>query len=262
MAVATEREKQYLTDLFAGPFPGHAIIVDPEPIENPGPGDITCGGVAMGEWIDWSLRSYEAKVARHDALDDDAVPYVKASTGTQIIAAAFGCPVETPADSPAFALPLVTTADEADRLIEPTLGHPIFESVFEFARRMGYRRLGIAFCVGLSAEAERIHTVLAQHFEVYSVCCKVCALPKREYGLKTVRDDPDEVMCNPVGQAMILNGENTDLNLIVGLCMGHDIAFSKYSEAPVSTLVVKDRVLTHNPCGAIYSRYYMRRLIE
>jgi uncharacterized metal-binding protein len=136
------------------------------------------------------------------------------------------------------------------------------EEVVEFARRMGYRRLGIAFCVGLSAEAERIHTVLAQHFEVYSVCCKVCALPKREYGLKTVRDDPDEVMCNPVGQAMILNGENTDLNLIVGLCMGHDIAFSKYSEAPVSTLVVKDRVLTHNPCGAIYSRYYMRRLIE
>jgi uncharacterized metal-binding protein len=136
------------------------------------------------------------------------------------------------------------------------------EETMEFAKTMGYQRIGIAFCVGLSEEAEKIHRILAQHFEVCSVCCKVCAIPKKIFDLKPVSGDPDEVMCNPIGQAKILNDCGTELNLIVGLCMGHDIAFTRNSDAPVSTLVVKDRVLTHNPCGAIYSRYYLRRLIE
>jgi uncharacterized metal-binding protein len=136
------------------------------------------------------------------------------------------------------------------------------EEVIEFAKEMGYRRIGIAFCVGLAAEAETVHRILAQHFEVYSVCCKVCGVAKSTFDLKSVRGEPDEVMCNPVAQARVLNGKQTDLNLIVGLCIGHDITFSRYSEAPVSTLVVKDRVLTHNPCGAIYSGYYKRRLIK
>jgi uncharacterized metal-binding protein len=134
------------------------------------------------------------------------------------------------------------------------------EEVIEFAKIMGYEKIGIAFCIGLSKEAETIHRILARHFTVHSVCCKVCGLRKRKFDLKPVGDNPDEVMCNPVGQAKVLNEAGTDLNLIVGLCMGHDITFSKFSEAPVSTLVVKDRVLTHNPCGAIYSRYYLRRL--
>jgi uncharacterized metal-binding protein len=136
------------------------------------------------------------------------------------------------------------------------------EETIEFAKAMGYKRIGIAFCIGLSVEAEKIHNILAQHFEVDSVCCKVCAIPKSTFGLKPVSGEPDEVMCNPIGQAEILNNCGTDLNLIAGLCMGHDIAFTKHSRAPVSTLVVKDRVLAHNPCGAIYSRYYLRRLIQ
>lgn len=31
---------------------------------------------------------------------------------------------------------------------------------------------------------------------------------------------------------------------------------TKHSQAPVTTLVVKDRVLAHNPAGALYSAYY------
>ena len=136
------------------------------------------------------------------------------------------------------------------------------EETIEFAKAMAYERIGIAFCVGLSKEAETIHTILARHFEVHSVCCKVCGIAKGTFDLEPVRGGPAEVMCNPIGQAMVLNACETDLNLIVGLCMGHDIAFTKNSRAPVSTLVVKDRVLTHNPCGAIYSRYYLNRLLR
>ena len=40
------------------------------------------------------------------------------------------------------------------------------EEVIEFAKVMGYQRIGIAFCIGLSAEAEKIHSILAQQFDV------------------------------------------------------------------------------------------------
>ena len=60
-------------------------------------------------------------------------------------------------------------------------------------------------------------------------------------------------MCNPVLQAMILNREGTDFNVILGLCVGHDSLFLKYSEALCTVLAVKDRVLGHNPLAAVYN---------
>jgi len=66
-------------------------------------------------------------------------------------------------------------------------------------------------------------------------------------------------MCDPIGQAIILNDNKTDLNIICGLCMGHDILFSKYSKALVTTFIVKDRVLAHNPIGAL-NKYYRNKL--
>lgn len=137
---------------------------------------------------------------------------------------------------------------------------PRIVEIVEFAKAMGYKKIGIAFCIGLSREAEIVHSILERDFEVYSVCCKVCGISKKDFAFEPITDNPDEVMCNPAGQAAMLNDRGTDLNLIVGLCIGHDIVFTKVSEAPVSTLVVKDRVLAHNPVGAIYSRYYLRRL--
>ena len=45
---------------------------------------------------------------------------------------------------------------------------------------------------------------------------------------------------------------------------GHDSMFYKYSKQMVTTLVAKDRVLAHNPCGAIYCAegYYKRDYSE
>ncbi|MDX9999873.1 MAG: DUF1847 domain-containing protein [Polyangia bacterium] len=131
------------------------------------------------------------------------------------------------------------------------------EEIIEFSKRMGYERLGLAFCIGLANEARLLDQVLSRSFEVYSVCCKACGLDKRELGLKKIRGEGmDETMCNPVGQAMLLNAKDTQLNLILGLCIGHDLLFTKHSRAPVSTFAVKDRVLAHNPLGALYSRYH------
>lgn len=55
---------------------------------------------------------------------------------------------------------------------------------------------------------------------------------------------------HPMGQATCLNRKKADLKFLVDLFVGHDILFTEHSEAPVTTLVVKDCVLSHNPLGA------------
>lgn len=137
---------------------------------------------------------------------------------------------------------------------------PRIREIILFAQELGCRKVGLAFCVGLSEEAKVVHEVLAKHFEVASVCCKACAIKKETLDLEKINADRDEVMCNPVGQAKLLAKAGTELNVVCGLCVGHDALFSEASEAPVTTLIAKDRVLAHNPVGAIYSRYIRRNL--
>ncbi|NOQ28990.1 MAG: DUF1847 domain-containing protein [Methanosarcinales archaeon] len=135
------------------------------------------------------------------------------------------------------------------------------EELILFCKKMKFKRVGIAFCIGLSAEARIVHKILTRDFEVHSVCCKVGGTDKGDLGLVKIRDPgAHETMCNPLGQAAILNAEGTELNIIIGLCIGHDILFTEHSDAPVTTLAVKDRVLAHNPLGAVYSRYYLENV--
>ena len=132
----------------------------------------------------------------------------------------------------------------------------------EFAKAMGYKKLGMAFCIGLNEEARYIARFYEkQGFTFYSVCCKNCSVAKKELGLKQVKPElPHEAMCNPKMQAKFLAEKGTELYISCGLCVGHDTIFNKSCEGPVTTLVVKDRLLAHNPLGAIYSRYWKRKL--
>jgi uncharacterized metal-binding protein len=139
------------------------------------------------------------------------------------------------------------------------------EDTIAFAKLMGYSRIGIATCIGLLDETHRLSTVLeAQGFFPLSVCCKTGSHDKLELGLDEsdkVRPGTFEPACNPVAQARLMNRAETDMNIIVGLCIGHDMLFTKYSEAPVTTLVVKDRVTGHNPVCVLYGQnFYYRRL--
>lgn len=136
------------------------------------------------------------------------------------------------------------------------------EELILYAKEMGYERLGIAFCIGMENEARVLHNILAPDFEVRSVCCKVCGLNKDDFDLEKLYGEGFEATCNPIGQANVLNQEETELNVILGLCIGHDVLFTKHSEAPVTTLAVKDRVLAHNPLGAIYSNYYLEKVFD
>ena len=132
------------------------------------------------------------------------------------------------------------------------------EELITFAKAMDYKSLGIAFCIGFEKEVKTLHDILKNDLEVYSVCCKICGIDKSEFDLERLHgDNGTEAMCNPIGQAMVFNSLKTDLNIILGLCIGHDILFTKYSKSPVTTFAVKDRVLAHNPLGAVYSEYYL-----
>ena len=141
------------------------------------------------------------------------------------------------------------------------------EEIIEFSKKMGYKKIGVAFCGGLFSEANAFVRILEKHgFEVLSVCCKVGGVPKEFLGLKDrekVRIGTYETMCNPITQAEIFNTAKTDFNVLVGLCVGHDSLFFKHAEALSTVLVAKDRVLGHNPVAALYGvKVYFQRLIK
>lgn len=143
--------------------------------------------------------------------------------------------------------------------------YPRIEETIQFARKMNYKKLGLVFCLGLANEASILNKILENAgFEVISVCCKVGGTPKEAYGIKPDQKirEPDEyeAACNPIGQAEVVNSEKPDLVIIMGLCVGHDTLFIQYCNRPMTVLAVKDRVLAHNPLGALYtsSSYYAR----
>lgn len=128
------------------------------------------------------------------------------------------------------------------------------EETIEFARRMNAKKIGIANCAALYSEAKIIAKLFRNKgFEVVSACCKTGAIPKTEAGIPAECEKTGKIMCNPIMQAKILNKEKTDINVVIGLCVGHDSLFYKYSEALTTTLIVKDRVLVHNPAAALYA---------
>lgn len=133
---------------------------------------------------------------------------------------------------------------------------PRLRETMELPRRMGFTKLGLAFCGGLAKEAKIVDKILRRNgFTVVSVMCKTGGYPKQDIGISEERmlhPGYFEAMCNPIAQAKLLAQQNTQFNIVLGLCVGHDSLFYRYSEALTTTLVVKDRVLAHNPAGAIY----------
>lgn len=137
------------------------------------------------------------------------------------------------------------------------------EETIEFAKKIGAKKIGIATCLGLLTETGILANILRSHgFEVYGTACKSGTQKKTAIGIPKRCDAVGENMCNPVLQAKRLNAAKTDLNILMGLCVGHDSLFYKHSEAPVTTLVAKDRVLGHNTVAAIYQadKYYQKKL--
>ncbi len=140
---------------------------------------------------------------------------------------------------------------------------PRLKDTVEYAKGMEYKKLGLAFCVGMLREVQRVAEILENYgFEVISICCKTGGVKKTAVGI------PEEytmysktgytigwITCNPVAQALLLNEAKTEMNIIVGLCVGHDITFTHLSKAPVTTLIAKDRSAPHDPTAVLFSHY-------
>ncbi len=115
------------------------------------------------------------------------------------------------------------------------------QELIDFSKLSDFERLGIASCAGMFAYAKKLAVLLQEAgFEIYLVHCK-------ESGLNASEIDAGMCgpSCDPVSQADYLNSQNTDLNIIMGLCLGHGLLFEKHSLAPVTTLVVKDFATGH-----------------
>jgi len=138
------------------------------------------------------------------------------------------------------------------------------EEIVQFAKKMGYRKLGIANCISFVDHAYVLTGILESHgFEVMSVACKNGSIPKEELGLadgEKIRPGQFEALCNPVAQAELLNAHGCEFNIVMGLCIGHDSLFFKHAKGLTTVLVAKDRVLGHNPVAALQlaDTYYSR----
>ena len=143
---------------------------------------------------------------------------------------------------------------------------PRIRETVEFAWRMGFKRLGLAFCAGLLREAEVVQQILETNsFEVVSAICKSGCVPKSSLGLEQNEhidtQAGEETMCHPVLQAYLLNHFRTELNILLGLCVGHDSLLMQHVRAPCTVLAAKDRLLGHAPLTAIHtSTSYYRYL--
>ena len=137
---------------------------------------------------------------------------------------------------------------------------PRIEEALLYAKELKLKRIGFAACTSMTSELDLLIKLFTKEgFEVYTVGCQIGGVDA------TGRGVPDAqgcivTTCNSIAQAEILNKEKTELNFILGLCMGHDILFSQYSQAPVSTLIVKDRITGNNPAATLYGWHRRRDL--
>jgi len=120
------------------------------------------------------------------------------------------------------------------------------QEVLGYIKHLGIEKIGLAYCAGLATEADALTEIFAGNgIELSRIACQV--------GGKG---------CNPIGQALTLNEAGTDLNIVMGLCMGHDILFQQFSEAPSTVLAIKDRVAFHNPVAPLYSTSWRSKLAK
>ncbi|MGD8329309.1 MAG: DUF1847 domain-containing protein, partial [Acidobacteriota bacterium] len=105
--------------------------------------------------------------------------------------------------------------------------------VIEFARRVGFQRIGVAHCPDMRRIASRIQRILT-------------------------RSSLDAVMppqLQPSAQASFFAAHDTDLNIIAGMCVAHEVSLIMQSDAPIVCLVARDERLHHNPAAALYASH-------
>ena len=116
------------------------------------------------------------------------------------------------------------------------------QEIIEYAKEANIKKIGIANCTSFTKEANILEIILVNEgFQIEKVNCKIGKVP-----FSDLLPDYKGISCNPAGQAKYLEEKNTELNIMMGLCLGHDMIFNSKSKVPVTPLIVKDRKLEHH----------------
>ena len=114
--------------------------------------------------------------------------------------------------------------------------------IIAFCNEAGIKKIGIANCTSFIKQANQLENILPDKgFVVDKVHCKLGKVPFND-----LVPNYKGLSCNPAGQANYLAEKGTELNIMMGLCLGHDMIFNSKSVAPVTPLVVKDRKQKHH----------------
>ena len=126
------------------------------------------------------------------------------------------------------------------------------DEIIAYCKEAGIKRIGIANCVSFNKQAKRLENVLtSEGFDVDKAHCKLGRVR-----FSDLVPDYKGVSCNPAGQAEYLADKDTEVNIMMGLCLGHDFIFNSKSKAPVTPLVVKDRKLDHHTIEVLKKERY------
>lgn len=142
------------------------------------------------------------------------------------------------------------------------------EALVGFCHDLGIRKIGIATCVAFLECAQILEEILeAQGFQTITVCCQAGAVDSRVLGYDPAslgRQRERFTLCNPIAQAEILNEGQTEINIMLGLCLGHDMIFTRYAQAPTTVMAIKDYVYDHKPSTALLTRRHpvYKRLVN
>ncbi|MCT4574654.1 MAG: DUF1847 domain-containing protein [Alphaproteobacteria bacterium] len=117
------------------------------------------------------------------------------------------------------------------------------KELIDFAKNSDINKIGVANCLSMEKYAQSLKEILKQEgFDVITVNCKDSGLTNADLFGEEVKG----LSCDPAHQAKVLNDSETELNINIGLCLGHGLVFNKNSNAPVTTLIVKDFSTKHN----------------
>ena len=119
------------------------------------------------------------------------------------------------------------------------------EHIVDFCRSLGVQKIGIGSCLRYLKDAYFLQSVFQEEsFDCPVVFCKVGGWQTKDIG---VNKETDWIICNPITQAMILNELGCDVKVTLGLCMGHEMIFTKYAEGYVTNLYVKEKISDERP---------------
>jgi hypothetical protein len=90
----------------------------------------------MDKFFTQAVNRYHKLMDHIEWLDDDRIPYISATMGTDIFAHAFGAHVVYPGNSNPYALPLIFSAAELTKIKKPQLENSTLMEIIEYGYKL------------------------------------------------------------------------------------------------------------------------------